>query len=87
MRRKRLGWEHSRARAAMPEPAGEPCPYCRRPMWRGQRLDADHPVPRVLGDAPVPLRWAHARCNRSAGARLGNALRGGFRERWIDQWG
>lgn len=71
----------------MPDPHGEACPYCGRPVWPGQRLDADHAVPRVLGDAPGPLRWAHARCNRSAGARLGNALRGGFRERWIDQWG
>lgn len=57
---------------------GMPCPYpwCRKPMYLWQALDGDHySQPRVLGGG-LPDRLAHASCNRSAGATLGNRLRG-----------
>jgi hypothetical protein len=80
-----LGWAHDRARDELPDPAGAPCPYCARPMLRGQALDADHATPRALG-AGGGLRWAHAHCNRAEGARLGNLLRGRHRPRWEHRW-
>lgn len=81
-----LGWAHAKARAALPPPDGTPCPFCRRPMLDGQRLDADHSNPRVLGGAGSELRWSHAGCNRREGARLGNLLRGRNGARWVDRW-
>jgi hypothetical protein len=84
---KGLGWSHQKARAAMPPPHGDPCPFCCQPMWPHQRLHADHPTARVLGGGDT-LRWAHGRCNESAGASLGNLLR---RQRpladtWANRW-
>lgn len=55
-------------------------------MLPGQPLDADHRVPRALGGTGG-LRWAHRLCNQRAGGRLGNALRGRGRPKWIDRWG
>lgn len=70
----------------MPGPAGEPCPFCGRPVLPGQRLDADHADPRALG-GNGGLRWAHSVCNRRAGAHLGNLLRGRVsRPKWEDRW-
>jgi hypothetical protein len=84
-----LGRPHRRAMAQLPDPHGQPCPYCGEPMLPGEKLDADHEVPRVFGGRGL-LRWAHSSCNRSAGAELGNRLRGRRRdvlpERWIDRW-
>lgn len=80
-----LGWAHCREKDAMPDPAGAPCPYCHRPMLRGQQLDADHATPRALGGGGG-LRWAHARCNRAEGARLGNMLHGRHRQKWEHRW-
>lgn len=74
-----LGYAHQQRRKRLSPPQGDPCPFCRTPLWPGQRLDADHAVPRTLGGKDSPLRWAHASCNRRAGARLGNALRRGPR--------
>ncbi len=55
---------------------GQPCPLCGWPMLRSQRLDLDHIVPRALGGTLADgARIVHARCNRSAGARLGNSMR------------
>lgn len=82
-----IGWDHKKERAAMPAPTGQPCPFCRKPMWPDQDLDADHEAPRVLGGRSR-LRWAHAKCNRSAGAVLGNLLRGrgGGQDTWENRW-
>lgn len=64
-----LGHEHRRRKAGLPPATGQPCPYCGKPMFSAtQQLDADHAVPRALGGAAGPLRWAHSSCNRSAGA-------------------
>lgn len=53
------------------------CPYCDRPMFRSEELDADHAVPRAIaGPHAAATRLAHRSCNRSAGAALGNARRG-----------
>jgi hypothetical protein len=49
-----------------------PCARCFKPMWRMQQLHLDH-------DDRDRSRWlglAHARCNTSAGARIGHARRG-----------
>ena len=63
---------------------GTPCPfgegYCgHAPMYSWQELDLDEFPPRAIlrpGEAQI-RRLSHARCNRQAGARLGNALRAG----------
>lgn len=57
-------------RALLPDAYGRPCPRCGRPMLPGQPLDLDH-----TDDRGGYLGMAHARCNRAAGARLGNARR------------
>lgn len=80
-----LGRRHRAARSLLAPPDGAPCPFCGQPMLPGQALDADHPTPRVLGGG-LEVRWAHSSCNRSAGARLGNALRGRIRTAWVDRW-
>ena len=54
---------------------GEPCWRCGQPMYKWQELDRDHIVDRALGGAQGPAVLAHASCNRSAGAKLGNQLR------------
>lgn len=52
------------------------CPYCTRPMWLSEGLDADHEIPRALaGPHALANRLAHRGCNRSAGASLGNRMR------------
>jgi hypothetical protein len=73
-----LGWSHQQARKAAVAALvdGEECPLCGWPMYRDQRLDLDHEVPRVHGGGDGPTRLAHSRCNRSAGASMGNRLRG-----------
>lgn len=71
-----LGKDHQRRRALMAPPAGDPCPYCTKPMWPDQPLDADHVVARTLGGVDGPLRWAHASCNRRAGGQMGHDERG-----------
>jgi len=55
---------------------GQPCPRCGEPMWPHQPLDRDHTTPRALGGKDSRGVLSHAHCNRSAGARLGNRLRG-----------
>ncbi|SRR6266851_1308234 len=71
------GAAHARARqellAAFRD--GQRCPRCGKPMRAWQKLDAGHVIPRMLGGGLGPLRLEHARCNRAAGARLGNAAR------------
>src|SRR5204862_1612917 len=53
---------------------GAPCWRCGKVMLPGQLLDLDHTVPRVYGGRG-PRVMTHAACNRSGGARMGNALR------------
>ena len=59
------------------------CPFCRRPVMAWQRWDVDHAQPQTFDRADVHtfnvenLRPAHARCNRAAGAKLGNRMRAG----------
>jgi hypothetical protein len=73
------GNEHQKARAQALALLvdGTPCPRCKRPMHHWQKLDYDHVVPLCLGGAMDGQRLlSHAKCNRSAGAALGNRLRG-----------
>lgn len=63
--------------ALLPYAYGTACPICGRPMLRGQALDLDHSVPVAYGNTGAGDRITHASCNRSAGATLGNRLRGG----------
>jgi hypothetical protein len=81
-----LGAPHQAARRALLAVfrEGDPCPYaitrqCKYAdgrMWSWQALDCDDYPPRALGGGQHK-RLAHARCNRAAGARLGNALQQG----------
>jgi hypothetical protein len=54
---------------------GDPCWRCGQPMYKSQALDRDHVIDRALGGTQGPAVLAHASCNRSAGAKLGNQLR------------
>ena len=71
-----LGWTHQqeRKRQLATLRPGTPCPRCHLPMHRAQLLDLDDFPGRVFG-GPQTKRLAHRRCNRSAGATLGNRLR------------
>lgn len=60
----------------LPYAYGTYCPLCGQVMVQGQALDLDHSTPVVLGGDGAGDRIAHASCNRSAGATLGNQLRG-----------
>lgn len=61
----------------LPYAYGTTCPLCGHTMYEDQPLDLDHSVPVVLGGGANPGdRMAHSSCNRSAGATLGNQLRG-----------
>lgn len=63
------GYSHQQLRRALlPGAYGKPCPHCHRPMLPGQDLDLDHTATGYRG-------FAHALCNRSEGARRGNAKR------------
>jgi hypothetical protein len=46
-------------------------------MTNPARMDLDHTLPVVLGGGEVGDRIICRACNRSAGATLGNQLRGG----------
>ena len=79
----RLGRNHApdrrRLLAALKD--GDLCWRCGQPMFRWQALDRDHVIDRVRGGIDGPAVLAHARCNRSAGARAGNRMRGAAK-RW-----
>ena len=73
---KGLGWSHQREREALlPYAYGMPCPMCQQVMVRGQKLDLDHPIPRVYGGQGGMGRIVHASCNRRAGQALAVARR------------
>jgi hypothetical protein len=57
-------------RVLLPDAYGKPCPRCGLPMLPGQDLDLGH-----TDDRAAYSGMEHARCNRQAGARLGNARR------------
>jgi hypothetical protein len=60
-------WEQQQRRKAMlPQAIGRPCIYCGGLMLEWMKLDLDHTTNQIT----------HAKCNRSAGAKYGNALRG-----------
>ena len=67
MSRPLYDWQHQQRRKAMlPHAIGRPCIYCGGVMLEWMRLDLDHTTDQIT----------HAKCNRSAGAKYGNALRG-----------
>jgi hypothetical protein len=60
-------WEHQQKRKRMlPLAIGKPCILCGGVMLEWMKLDLDHTTNSIT----------HATCNRSLGARYGNALRG-----------
>lgn len=83
--------ERARQIAAMRNDGSDLCwrPWCQLPMfatvakaramgmpdWTG-RLDLGHLKSRAVGGAGGPRLLEHRRCNRHAGAVLGNTLRG-----------
>lgn len=71
------GWDHRTTRARLIKLAyGKACPLCGATMWPPDwMLDLDHKTPIALGGSGPGGRIVHAKCNRSAGARLGNLLR------------
>jgi hypothetical protein len=71
------GGEHQAVRRAMlPYAVGSRCWRCGQPILPGQPVDLGHTDDRSGYAGPE-----HARCNRQAGARLGNARRRQRRER------
>lgn len=84
-----LGAEYRKLRAATPVPWGSTCPLgCGKPLQVGEPVDFDHAIPRALGGSRGPCRWAHASCNRSQGASMGNRLRAGKppTRKWVERW-
>ena len=92
MKRKRTGDSSTYARrllAPMVERLEAVCPRCRRVIYPGEEWDAGHARDLALHPqqdttrawvrnavARGLLRPEHRRCNRSAGAALGNRMRG-----------
>jgi hypothetical protein len=67
MARPQYNWAHQKKRAAMlPQAIGRRCIYCGALMLEWMKLDLDHTTNTIT----------HSRCNRAAGARFGNTLRG-----------
>ena len=65
------GVEHQKRRALLlPAAIGTACPLCFEAMLADQALDLDHSVALVDDASSLGDRIVHARCNRSAGARL-----------------
>ena len=61
------GSEHQKLRAKLlPAAYGQPCTRCGRPLRPGQDLHLDH-----TDDRTGYAGFAHASCNRKAGARKG----------------
>jgi hypothetical protein len=67
MAKAQYNWAHQKKRAAMlPLAIGTRCILCGGVMLEWMKLDLDHTTNSIT----------HAACNRSLGARYGNALRG-----------
>ncbi|MGW4876550.1 endonuclease domain-containing protein [Streptomyces sp. NPDC004262] len=77
------GYDHQQLRKALlAEAYGQPCVHCELVMLPGQALDLDH-----TADRSGYRGFAHASCNRSEGARRGNAQRRrSSRLRTSEQW-
>lgn len=74
----------TRLRALFATRLPAPCTRCPRPVETGQDWDLDHLVSLTEGGAmwdPANIGVAHASCNRSAGATLGNQRRSRARRR------
>lgn len=65
----------ARERRAIAATLPQPCVRCGHDVNREDRWDVDH-VPALALDPDAPAYPAHATCNRSAGATLGNRMRG-----------
>lgn len=64
------GTQHQRdRRRLLPAAYGELCPFCDEVMVEGQELDFDHSTPVAHGGVRAD-RFAHADCNRRAGATV-----------------
>jgi hypothetical protein len=57
-----------------------PCPRCGAPMWVFDKLDLGHVVDVVNGGFGGPRRLEHAKCNQSAGGKLGGRKSAAKRE-------
>jgi 5-methylcytosine-specific restriction endonuclease McrA len=70
-----LGWSHQKRRAYLLRNLtdGTPCAHCGQPMYRTQKLEADHTLPRSQGGTTAD-RLLHMRCNRQLGGQLGRAV-------------
>jgi 5-methylcytosine-specific restriction endonuclease McrA len=81
----RLGRDHApdRRRLMAAHRDGDLCWRCGQPMYKWQALERDHITPRTLGGTDGPAVLAHAHCNRSAGAILGNQMRGARQPGWF----
>lgn len=79
------GYAHRQRRARLMRDLhdGDPCCRCGQPMYRDQALDADHLFTPIVFGGELPDALAHASCNRSAGASLGNRLRAGQTAAWV----
>ena len=67
------GNKHQKLRAKLlPTAYGQPCTRCGQPMLPGQALHFDH-----TDDRTGYLGFAHAACNRKAGARKGAQVANG----------
>ncbi len=81
-----LGYAHRQARLALLRlhVEGTPCAWCGQPMYRRQKLHADHTTPRSRGGmGTLPDRLLHAVCN----IRRGNGVTAPTRpQRQSRQW-
>lgn len=79
MTTRRRGRADQRARAALAAYVASGlaiCPRCRTPIRPDDEWDTGHVTDLALGGDPAgPVEAEHRRCNRSAGARLGNSIR------------
>lgn len=65
-------YEHQKRREELlPKAWNTPCPMCNKLMVRGQELDLDHTVAKVIDRRSRGDRIVHASCNRKAGQKLG----------------
>lgn len=83
-----LGWPHVKHGRQLRKvhKDGDLCWRCGQPMYSWQALDRDHITPRALGGTDGPAVLAHAHCNRSAGAALGNRMRKTVTMQTVTMW-
>lgn len=76
MAKPQYGADHQRRRQELvARDTGKPCPSCGTPMLRGLPTDAAHSTDVAVDPQAKADHLQCARCNRSAGGRLGNARR------------